>query len=110
MAGFTASVAANLLLAVSWVHRSRSAWADCPTYALSLPWFPEPPLPVVTFPGTLAVLGIVCFAAQMLGAGRLPPARRRVCVAGLMLSCLPLVAAVLLPAASNLLHLTRRGC
>lgn len=110
VAGFAASITASLLLAVLWVHWSRSAWADCPNYAFSLPWFPEPPLLVVALPSILAILGIVCFAVRLFVTERLPPVGRRVCVAGLTLSCLPLVAAVLRPTASDLLHLTRSGC
>ena len=53
------AITANALLAKLWSVWSHSPWADCPNYAFSQMWYPEPPLPVTLLPFGVAALGII---------------------------------------------------
>ena len=111
LAGISAAVAANVLLAGQWAGWSHSAWADCPNYAFGQAWYPEPPLPVIFLPGIIAALGILFFGLRFSASNRnkqtWQPFLSRI---GLALNCLPLLAAGILPTLSDLLHLSKAGC
>ena len=111
LVGFILSIAANVILLNSWYDWSQSSWADCPNYAFSQTWYPEPPPPVTVIPFAIAIPGIVFFAIKLLSSKRnKQPIHSLIHSSGLALSCLPFMIALIIPIISELLHLSKAGC
>jgi hypothetical protein len=86
-------------------------YADCPDYAFGWTWYPIPPPMITVVPCILAIGSDAIFWPRLYVSRRLKkrfgPA---INVAGLTLGWLPLLATIIVPGISELLHKTTSGC
>jgi hypothetical protein len=109
--GLLLGLVANGALGLFWSAWSGGPWADCPNHPFGASWYLAPPVIVLLVPFFFSALGLLC-AALSHALSRQAQAPRPSVVQGisLALNTLPILLASALPCASDLLHLTTRGC
>ncbi len=109
--GLLFGILANGALCFFWFAWSQGAWADCPNHPFGAQWYLAPPPIVLFLPLLFALIGLLLAAISYASSRRPEVARLSVAWGlGLALNGLPIVLAIVLPCASDLLHLTTPGC